>query len=294
MKVEHILPFNWRGELENIEYYSINEDIILVENPIINSNFQYPFRMDVTLVFISIKGTAESSINMKPYNVKGPCLFTVLPGQIVEYKSTSEDFTGFFVIFSSKFTDSMMENAMERLPLFLSVRENPVIILDEARMKGIIAYVEVMKRLAKEKDNPYRFEVARYLTLAFFYGSSIDFYKISNDRKMTHQEVITEKLLNMVRIHYKKQRSLNFYANELSLSSKYLSRIIKETTYKPVNDWIDGFVVLEAKALLKSTNLTIQQISDELNFPSQSFFGKYFKRVTGMSPKEYKIKGDVR
>ncbi|MDR1180556.1 MAG: helix-turn-helix domain-containing protein, partial [Bacteroidales bacterium] len=54
------------------------------------------------------------------------------------------------------------------------------------------------------------------------------------------------------------------------------------------SDWIDNFVILEAKALLKSTNMTIQQISDELNFPSQSFFGKSFKRIVGMSPKMYR------
>ncbi|MDR0368520.1 MAG: helix-turn-helix domain-containing protein, partial [Bacteroidales bacterium] len=53
---------------------------------------------------------------------------------------------------------------------------------------------------------------------------------------------------------------------------------------------IDNYVVLEAKALLKSTNMTVQQISDELNFPSQSFFGKYFHRVVGVSPKEYRQK----
>lgn len=57
---------------------------------------------------------------------------------------------------------------------------------------------------------------------------------------------------------------------------------------KSAAEWIDDYVILEAKALLRSTNLTIQQISYELNFPSQSFFGKYFKRLTGMSPKEYK------
>jgi AraC-like DNA-binding protein len=64
--------------------------------------------------------------------------------------------------------------------------------------------------------------------------------------------------------------------------------VIKEASGTTANDWIDRYVVLEAKALLKSTGMTIQQISEELNFSSQSFFGKYFKRRTGMSPSEYK------
>ena len=291
MKTENILPFNWRTKLEDVESFSIDDDIFLAENPVITSYNQYPFRVDVTLGFVCIKGTTESSINLKSYNAEGPCLFIILPGHIIEYKSTSEDFTGFLVIFSSKFTDNLMENASERLPLFLSVRENPVIPLCEETLKGIIDYFEVLKRLAHETDHPYRLEVARYLTLAFFYGANIDFHKITSNRKMTHQEMLVEKFLNLVRIHYKQHRELKFYAQKLIFSPKYLSKVIKETSGRPANDWIDDLVVLEAKALLKSTNMTISQISDELNFPSQSFFGKYFKRVTGISPSEYKGKG---
>ena len=71
---------------------------------------------------------------------------------------------------------------------------------------------------------------------------------------------------------------------------KHLSEVIKRVSQKSANSLIDGYVCLEARALLKSTDMTIQQISDELNFPSQSYFGKYFKRLTGISPKEYREK----
>jgi AraC-like DNA-binding protein len=65
--------------------------------------------------------------------------------------------------------------------------------------------------------------------------------------------------------------------------------VIKDTTGKSANEWIDDHVILEAKALLKSTNMTVLQVGDELNFPCQSFFGKYFKRIVGISPREYKV-----
>jgi len=96
--------------------------------------------------------------------------------------------------------------------------------------------------------------------------------------------------MHLVQTHYKQERGLEFYANQLHLTPKHLAKVIKETTNKAANDWIDEHVVLEAKALLKSTNMTAQQISDELNFSDQSFFGKYFKRHTGVSPREYKGK----
>ena len=88
--------------------------------------------------------------------------------------------------------------------------------------------------------------------------------------------------------HFKEQRFLDFYAEKLEISPKHLSRTMKKETGFSAVEWIERYVILEAKVLLKSTNLNIQQISDELNFPSQSFFGKYFKKKVGMSPKEFR------
>ena len=100
--------------------------------------------------------------------------------------------------------------------------------------------------------------------------------------------MLVENFIDCVHKSYKKQRGMEFYADKLSLTPKYLSKLIKDNTGTSALEWIDNYVILEAKAFLKSTNMTIQQISDELNFPSQSFFGKYFKRHVGVSPKEYR------
>ena len=290
MKNNKILPFNWRTEIRNIEFESIDDDIVLLDKPVIYSAFQYPFKVDVTAVIICISGTTEGSINLKSYTTNGACLLTILPGQIMEYKSISEDFSGLFIVMSNKFTDSLMPNASERLPLSISVRDNPVTPLNEESLDGMIRYFEMLRRIIREKDHPYRLEVARHLTLAFFYGACVDFHQSVDNRRMTQHEIIVEKFLHLVQTHYKEERGLEFYANKLCVTSKHLSKVVKANSGKPAGDWIDEHVTLEAKALLKSTNMTVEQISDELNFPSQSFFGKYFKRVTGMSPSEYKGK----
>jgi len=289
-KPKSILPFNWRDELENFEFDSIGDDIILLDKPVITSVVQHPFKVDHTIAIICIKGKTEGYIDMKPCSSEGSCFITILPEHIMEYKSVSEDFSCLFIIMSKKFTDSLMPNAVERLPLFLSIRDNPVIPLNEETLEGMIQYFNMLKRVAKEKDHPYCLEVAQHLTLAFFYGTGNIFHNFSDKRQMTHHQILFEKFLNLVQTHHKEQRGLEFYADKLCITPKHLSKVIKETTGKPANDWIDEHVALEAKAMLKSTNMTIQQISDELNFPSQSFFGKYFKRVTGMSPREYKGK----
>ena len=83
-------------------------------------------------------------------------------------------------------------------------------------------------------------------------------------------------------------RSVSFYSNKMFLTAKHLSTVVKEVSGKTASEWIDSLVILEAKALLKSSELSIQEIADELHFANQSFFGKYFKHHTGMAPKEYR------
>ena len=94
--------------------------------------------------------------------------------------------------------------------------------------------------------------------------------------------------MRVVMENYKQERSVSFYADKLCVTAKYLSLVVKNVSGKSAGDWIDEYVILEAKALLKSSNMTIQEIADVLNFANQSFFGKYFKHHTGVSPKEYR------
>lgn len=114
------------------------------------------------------------------------------------------------------------------------------------------------------------------------------FHQLAENKVLSNDEALMNNFLKEVRQGYKTERKVIYYAERLCISAGYLSTIIKRVSGKSAAGWIDDFVALEAKALLKSSRLTIQQISDELNFPSQSFFGKYFKRVTGLSPKEYR------
>ena len=89
-------------------------------------------------------------------------------------------------------------------------------------------------------------------------------------------------------MHYKQDRSVSFYADKLCLTSKYLSTVIKEVTGRSVLAWINETVIAEAKILLKTSEMTVMQISEELNFPNPSFFGRFFKQYTGVTPLKYR------
>lgn len=284
-----ITSLNWYSELaKNTEIDSIDNDLILFDRLLITSAFDYPFKIDVTTAIICIKGTTEGAIDLKPFKTTAPCLIVILPGQILEHKSISEDFSGLFIIMSKQFTDNLLPNNQDRFPLFLSVRDNPTVSLNDKALEAMISYFEMLRRMVRIKENPYRMEVAKHLTLSFLYGAGFYIHSTLQEEKKSKQEILVEKFLHLVQTHYKEHRSTDFYADKLCMTPKYLSKVVKDSSGMSASEWIDSYVILESKALLKSTNMTVQQVSDELHFPSQSFFGKYFKRLAGVAPGQYK------
>ena len=105
----------------------------------------------------------------------------------------------------------------------------------------------------------------------------------------SRQQMIFERFLWLVQKHYREERGIAFYADKLCLTPKYLSTVIYQCGGRHASEWIRDYVILEAKALLKSRQYTAQQVSDLLNFPNASFFGKYFKAATGFSPRQYML-----
>ena len=112
----------------------------------------------------------------------------------------------------------------------------------------------------------------------------------SDKSKLSRQVDILWKFLTLLKEYHKQQRSVNFYADKLYISPKHLSSVIKQMSHKTAHEIIADFVILSAKRMLKTTTMSIQEISDELNFANQSFFGKFFKQNTGLSPSSYRKK----
>jgi AraC-like DNA-binding protein len=179
----------------------------------------------------------------------------------------------------------------ERLPAFLSIHQNPCIRLQAKELASLKNYFSICKRVIREHQNPFIEKVLHYFTKAFFYGFGYQAHGLeeaSAADKLPRQEELVHKFLADLQDHYRTERNISFYADRLHVTPKYLSKVIKDHNGLSAKEWIESYVMMEAKALLKSTDRTIQQISDELNFPTQSFFGKFFKRSAGISPLEYR------
>lgn len=246
-----------------------------------------PFKISNYGCCICLKGKVEGLIDQMSVELEHGHVALNVPGQLLEQHTMSTDFQGIGIILSSQFVDSL--RLPYNLDMSMMVRDRPIVKLNEPQQEALLSYCKMAKRLL-EKERPFRQEMLHHLTCAYFYGIGSQLRILSESRKSSNEEQLMRRFLNEIRIYYKRERKVSFYAEQLNLSPNYFSAVIKSVSGKSPAEWIDGYVAGEARALLKGTSLTIQQISYKLGFPSQSFFGKFFKRIVGISPKEYREK----
>lgn len=265
---------------------SITDEFYIFESS--NKRYSaYPFKTDVCLCCLCIQGEAEGRINLSDQSLRRQALLISMPGNILEITRVSDDFMCVCIIMTERFIANL--GLPFKLGVHRSVLETPVVVLADRQFESMKNYCRMVRRVLKE-CHPNSREILKHLTCAFFYGIGYYFHQ-ATDKALSNEEDIMRRFLDEVQSSCRSERKVIYYAGKLHLTAKYLSSVVKGYSGKTASEWIDEYVVLEAKALLKSTNLTVQQISEELHFPSQSFFGKYFKRLTGMSPKYYRNTG---
>ncbi len=293
MKIEKIPYLKWKERIEEITpiHKRIGTDLLLIDKPetrIDSLEDNEPFKVDVTMAIIYEQGSAELKINMRAYSLKAPCVLIVMAGQIYQPVSNSEDLKSKAIVISRSFSDALFPSFGETQQLYMSVLKQPVIVTENDQMV-FTRYYELMSNLVQSPESDFKLEAARHLTLAMFYGYTHIKHTLSeDDTRKNRKNELHNDFLKLLHKHYKKEREMAFYADKLCVTPKYLSQVIKDVTGHSALKYIEDYVISESKALLSSTNMTIQQISEDLNFPSQSVFGKYFKRIAGVSPKEYR------
>ena len=281
-------PLNWFTKDESTIIDNFEDKFILLEDPAYKFVVNHPVKLDAVVCIICIKGQIDGTLNLKKFKARAPCLFIIVADQILQCDNFSDDFSGLSIIMSKSFLEDAFADIQVSLPLFRFVVDNPWIRLDQDELKSLSEQFFLLQRTVREKENPYLSLTLKHLILGFFYGTGYRFYDVHDESEKTKKDILVEKFLSVVKENYKKERMIEFYSEKLFLTPKHMSKVIRERSGRSAGEWIEDHVMLEAKALLKSTDKTIQQISDELNFPSQSFFGKYFKRREGISPKEYR------
>ena len=244
-----------------------------------------PRKLSHAVIVICTSGSCRLKINLKEYEVEAPQLITLMPGQIFEPMGYSSNLDGYAISLSKRFIDMLNLPGWQRQ--YMAMYNHPVIDIESDKLTAIRFFYTTLYRAAQNTANPFRLQVIENLIRVFYYGGVANF---NHDEEGSHiyKNSVVERFIELVQEHYRKERLIGFYADKLCITPKYLSKLVKEHTGRSAGKWIESHTILEARALLHSSDMTIQQIAASLNFPNQSFFGKYFKRATGLSPKQYR------
>ena len=252
---------------------------------------EFPNRINAAVIAVCLTGSGKGGVNLREFEVTAGTLLMTLPDQIIQSLGVSDDFSAIYIAVSPQFIDRTFTQMKELLSFMFYIKEHPCIPLSKTEQDCMLEYHSFLWKKVKMKDNAFRKEIAKGILSAMFY----DVYNfcrkhmpVDEIRPKTRKEELFEKFMREVSACYKMERSVIFYANKLCLTPKHLSGVVKEVSGKTAGEWIDNFVILEARALLKSSEMSVQEIAEYLHFANQSFFGKYFKHYVGMSPKEYR------
>lgn len=250
----------------------------------------YPTRLNAACLTVCLKGWCKLELNLQQCEMREGMLGIILPDQIVLQRERSDDFSGLFIAVSRDFMDMVIPTMQQLFPMFFMIKERPFVHITPEESQSFQEYHSFLWSKVKLKDNPFRKEITQGLLLALFYEiyNIYQGHVIQERIPKSRKEDLFERFIRAISESYKEERSVSYYADKMFLTARHLSTVVKEISGKTAGEWIDSLVVLEAKALLKSSELSIQEIADELHFANQSFFGKYFKHHTGMSPKEYR------
>lgn len=274
--------YDWQSKVQELvpDDMRIGDDLLILEFATYNESFNVPRKVDVTTLILLDKGESRTIVEGKEYHLKAPCLAIVMPNQTYCLLEASEELHLRAIIMSNRFTANLMSSSLNRM-----VQKNPILDIS-SDIISFNTYYKVLLHTVKSPIKSYRFETAQHLTMSMLYFYIRKLVKIENDKK--RKEVIFDNFCEELSKYFSINRTIPFYSGRLGVSPKYLNDIVKEKTQITANDYIDKVTVTECKALLSSTEMSIQRISMLMNFSSYSGFGKFFKRMTGMSPTEYR------
>ena len=249
----------------------------------------FPVQAGMSMVLFCLQGELHVRISLKEYTLRPDMFCVIITGMIFEVLSISNDFRGFMIATRTNFMP-VTEKTTQVMSFYKCLQSRHCFVLEEKEVMAFVGVYHSIKATLQELDHPYRIPMLQsYVQILYYRMLPIVLKEEESRSKYSHtrQEEIFQRFIGEVEKHYRKERSVKFYADLLCISPKYLSTVIYKISQQLAGEWIDAYVILEAKTLLKSGRLTIQQISEQLNFSNQSFFGKFFKRCAGMSPKEY-------
>lgn len=239
-------------------------------------------------VCLCYSGNCIISIDGKRYYIKKGDMYIVFRNRQLSISRKSDDYRAYVIAADVSFLADVTPSTLPRL--MMRIRNNPCATLSP-NQQGMLRSVYGMLNSARREKHLYRDKMMESLFKMLYYEIAGIYREHSEGAEkinLRRKEHICKEFSLLVLKNANETREVSFYAGELNISPRYLSECVRQVTGHSPSGWISITVIHNAKQLLADGSLSIQQISDMLNFPNPSFFSQYFRKHTGTTPKEYR------
>lgn len=253
--------------------------------------FEEPCRLDAVTMLVCIRGKLDYVVNLEHYTVTESSIVLNMPENIIQFQS-SENLEAYAVLISTSLLNTLPYDIITQATSYLPIRQHTQVSIPLDRIASLIPFYQLIKHalsnIVAETD-----DIVKGLLQAFVFS----ILSLIRDEQLQNIEInrtatrssrqLYERFMATLAQHHQQERTVQFYADKLCITPKYLSMVVKEYSGKSPSDWICDYVIAEAKSLLHYSRMSVQEVAFHLNFPSQSSFGKFFKQKTGYSPMQY-------
>ena len=274
---------NWEGSV------CLDDDLLLSDQINKAPMPSEPRKTNFILIGLCTKGKINYRMDTEELVVHAGELLVVSERHVIDGYKCSDDMEGLCIMMSVDFFHEIIKSVHDVSSLFVFARMQPVMKLEADEIATFTEYFQFIKQKISDNHNHFRKDLIRTLMLAMFYDVGNVIYRVKNfDESLLRSEKVFTRFLKMVEENCKRERRVSWYAQQLNITPKYLSTAVKRISGRTAVEWIESYVTMELRVLLKNSTKSIKEITEELNFPNQSFLGKYFKEHVGMTPSAYR------
>ena len=247
-----------------------------------------PFSINDHRFGIVVKGEAVINLNLQDRHIVAGMLVYLGPGTIITPISISDDLEIYGV---ALFADFPMPFAPGQLPSSFNgqVRDFQLPASDVDK-QTVLNILNTLWNLVRQKDYPHLAASSLVAALMHYYDALYHRQSDQQSSTKSREQTIFDRYIQLVNQHCTEHHQLGYYANRMCITQRYLGTVVRQASGVTAKEWIDRALVTRIKIELRHTDKSAAQIADEMNFPNPSFFSKYFRRLAGMTPHEYKLR----
>lgn len=253
-----------------------------------------PFLMNYVGLIVCEKGYFCFDVDKKKFTARAGETVFLSEGNNFSIGELSDDLRMSILFYHIDPIREILGSSIVAMYLYTTLTPEPCYVWTSGEESDLARYIALLGRHRKSAQNPFDNHECKLLLLALTYRlCSIYSRRIIEEKNVAGHKIDTFiKLIRLIEKYYMQERGVAFYADKLCLSPKYLSALSKSVCGYTVQELVFRAIIRKSIFWLKNTNKSVQEISDDLNFPNASFFGTFFKKQTGLAPSYYRISAE--